>query len=819
MLHQLTLRGWIGTQDHRDKNRRIAEPRKGWASLRRVLPVLAVTMLLPTARLQAAPPDGQITVVTAPVAVAEIADPGAVQTLYLEAVVNGTNTHRLTRVLYEPVTGTLHADRDDLEAAGVRMQRGERGDLDLATLEGVAARYDAAAQQLHLTLQRRRVAPRRISASGQPHHQTESGTGAVINYDLTLDTARIDGGSTTRSAALALDAWAFSPQGRLATTGFVGATSDDGAGTRVLRYETRFERDDPERAMTYALGDVVSGSLSWGRSVRLGGVQIRKDFSLRPDLITDPLLSFEGDAALPSTVDVFIEGARIYSGATESGPFRLENLPVQTGRGTAIVSVEDEAGNITRRELPFFGTRNLLRRGLADFSAEAGFLRQRFGQENTGYGDALALSGTLRFGLTDRVTLEGHAEAVADHRMFGLGASAVVADRAELSFAAGVSRFAGQSGSFGFASMQMGKARGLTLGVSAYRASAGFSDLASAGPVLDGVGASEPVRARDVVTLGIPLNSDNQSLSLSYVHTLRGEDRSRLLSVGYSRHFSSTRASVNLTGTLDMQASDTRLGLSLALPLGRGATGFSRMSTDAGVQIQALRPLSDVIGDTGYEAALSRHRGSTGLELGISRRTRVARLDAEVRSNSSFDQASIRVQGAVLAMDRRFALANRIHDGFALVDVGVADTPVYFQNRAVTRTGRSGRALVTGLSSQNPNRIAIDVEDLPSDAIWTSTAANVVPARRSGVLIDFGASQSGPGDIVHLTRPDGAPVPLGARARAGSGGPEGIVGYDGEVFLPGRNTGSAIHVRGADFTCTAKAPKPDAGGRSKGICR
>ena len=41
-------------------------------------------------------------------------------------------------------------------------------------------------------------------------------------------------------------------------------------------------------------------SLPWSRSMRLGGIQWRKNFALRPDLLTYPVASVRGTAVVPT---------------------------------------------------------------------------------------------------------------------------------------------------------------------------------------------------------------------------------------------------------------------------------------------------------------------------------------------------------------------------------------------------------------------------------------------------------------------------------------------------------------------------------------
>ena len=80
-----------------------------------------------------------------------------------------------------------------------------------------------------------------------------------------------------------------------------------------------------KRMLHLLLGDIITGSkTTWGSSVRLGGFQVQRNYSTRPDLITYPLPQFIGQAALPSTVDLIINGQKTSSTEVQSGPFILK---------------------------------------------------------------------------------------------------------------------------------------------------------------------------------------------------------------------------------------------------------------------------------------------------------------------------------------------------------------------------------------------------------------------------------------------------------------------------------------------------------------
>src|SRR3954465_6114655 len=60
----------------------------------------------------------------------------------------------------------------------------------------------------------------------------------------------------------------------------------------------------------------------------------------------------------------------------------------------------------------------MLRQGLHDFSYEVGKLRHHYAVRSNDYGDWAAVA-THRYGVTDWLTLEGHAEGMADRGNLG----------------------------------------------------------------------------------------------------------------------------------------------------------------------------------------------------------------------------------------------------------------------------------------------------------------------------------------------------------------------------------------------------------------
>ncbi|MBC8036396.1 MAG: fimbrial biogenesis outer membrane usher protein, partial [Rhizobiales bacterium] len=321
--------------------------------------------------------------------------------------------------------GKIASPRSELVELGVAVPGDGAPDemIVLDTLAGVSYVYDESGQSIELELPNSsRLARDLDGGAGGEVVNAESGTGVVLNYtayasagyDIPDVRAASDGGS------LSLDARAFSRFGTLRQTGIIGTTTF--SDFTALRLDTTWTYSDQNSMRSYHLGDIVSGGLNWTRPIRLGGAQVRRNFDLRPDLLTMPLPLIEGSAEVPSTLKVFIGGVQAYSSDVQPGPFRIDSLPVYTRSGTARVVLTDATGREIETEQEFYSSPDLLKQHLYDFSIEAGVVRRDFGNESFGYDDSPVGLASLRYGINDIVTGEAHVEASSSLIDVGVGA-------------------------------------------------------------------------------------------------------------------------------------------------------------------------------------------------------------------------------------------------------------------------------------------------------------------------------------------------------------------------------------------------------------
>lgn len=339
--------------------------------------------------------------------------------LFLELVVNQMSSPELVAV--QQRAGRLYMASADLQAAGLELPDEYGAEVALDSIPGLHSDYDSQGQRLVLQVPPSWLPTQRIgNRQLYPASEAQSSFGALFNYDLYFNDTD-DGG---RYLAAWNELRLFDSWGTLATTGqwrqALGGNDYADSQEGFRRYDTTWRYTDEARLLTLEVGDVLSGALPWTSSVRLGGLQLSRDFAVRPDLVTYPLPAFAGEAAVPSSVDLFINGYKSSSAELQPGPYTLTNVPFINGAGEAVVVTTDALGRQVSTTLPFYVTSNLLQKGLADFSLTAGSLRRDYAIRDFAYGPGVA-AASLRYGLSDSFTLESHAETAESLALGGLG--------------------------------------------------------------------------------------------------------------------------------------------------------------------------------------------------------------------------------------------------------------------------------------------------------------------------------------------------------------------------------------------------------------
>jgi len=750
-------------------------------------------------------------------------DPPALQ---LEVFINDTPTERIG-TFAQLADQKLAATRNELSELGISAPGNGAAD-EMITLDGTPGfvyRYDEPSQRIYFQLNDEQRVRQMYDARGnvEAAAQPRPNLGAVMNYTLFGGVTKSFGpGFTGFSGANAsFDARVFGPYGTLTQSGIVGTTTL--RDMDALRLDTQWTYSDPDSLMSYRAGDTISGGLAWTRPIRLGGLQIQRNFALRPDLVTLPLPSYSGSAAVPSTIDVYVNNIKALSQPVSAGPYQINNLPLLSGGGTARVVMQDAAGREVEASLPYFVSPTLLREGLTDYTFEGGFPRLNYATQSNDYLHKPVASGGLRHGLFDWLTLEAHGEVGAGVLNAGSGAVASLASWGLISLAASASRFDERFGFQGYAAFDT-QLWGVTLHAGSQRTFGAYNDLSGAisrylpmqtsflNAFLQGSSArvsARPPRAIDTISVGFPLPFDKSSINVSFIH-LETYDRQRsgILNVSYSRSLI-WDASLHVTAFTDLaDRKNSGIFAGLSFPLGEQISASSGANHSAGRTngyVDIAKTMQPEPGSYGWRVR-DAEGASPYRNASATYRSSIAQVGGEIRQFGSTVGGTLQAQGAVAAIGGGVFLSNRIDDAFAVVDAGLPSIEVLYENRPVGKTNSDGKILIPGLRSYQKNQVAIDPRDLPINADAPTTQNVVAPTDRGGVVVSFGAKNDNDTAMVIITDKDKKPVAVGSSVRLENSDEMFVVGYDGQAYLKGLGATNTVLVTTEAGECRATFP-------------
>ncbi len=693
--------------------------------------------------------------------------------------------------------------------------------VKLADLPGVQFRYSEANQSLAFEAPDEALIPIVLDTIAAPDpldpDAVQTSTGAVLNYGLFLDASR----AGVRASGQ-YDLRFITPYGVGLTTGFANWRSEEQGGFNHVRLDTQWRYVDVRRVLTMTIGDTIADGGQLSTAYRLAGLQIRRNYNERADLVATALPILTASAAVPSSVDLYINGLRYFSGQVGRGPFEFRSLPNIGGGANATIVLTDASGRETRITKPIFFVPNLLPKGRLAFSAEAGFPRRNYGLRSFDYYPDFAASGTVRYGVTDGFTLIAHAETTSGLLNGGIGGITRLGGWGSLAGGVGLSRFQGRTAMRRQVDVQA-RVAGINFFAGVEDTGRNYRDIASAilTRALLGDDSPEPVPVPDptlpplisfsrrVERVGANFSILRTGVNLNYTHARLRDEEYRIGSVSLFRPlFGRTSAWIN--GYKDFgERGDWGVFAGITAVLGRNTSASASISrTQRGTTLRTRVSRSPglergsfgwtVVGDHILSGPGDDYRAANLRYLAP-----FATIEGGIEQYGNEVHGTAFAEGSIVVMNGLYA-APRIDTSFAVVSGAGPDTPVLSNTRPVTRTNRKGRALVTDLVSLQPNTVSIDPTDLPVDVRPERTEAVVVPAQLGGVVIDFGVKPENAA-IVILVDAQGQLIPVGATVTLQGSDQAAVVGYDGRVYLTDLAEDNQIDVHTEDGAlCSAR---------------
>lgn len=673
----------------------------------------------------------------------------------------------------------------DLQRAGIPPEKLTSPLVNLTRLPQVDVHYDEPGQRLLINvppdwLPLQAIAP----AQENTRYPAQSSRGGLFNYDFY--TTRTDNAGSRLSALHELRL--FGDHGQFSSNGvwlrpLSGTTR--GVQEGYIRYDSGWSNENENQIIRWRVGDLISDALSWSSSVRLGGVQMARDFSVRPDLVTYPLPEFSGQAAVPSTLDLFVNGYRTRQANVQPGPYTLTNLPFVNGAGDAVIVTTDAAGRQVTSTLPFYVSSRLLKPGLSDYAFSAGALRENYGLSSFDYG-AAAASGSFRYGLTRWLTLESHAEGTESLAMGGAGALVNVGSLGVLNGALARSQMADEAGnqySWGY----QYNTSVFSIGTQHTLRTPGFSNLALHG--------NRPGnQASNGSTLSRRSAQYNASLSLSHLGSIGAAfidirsasgERTQLWNLSWSKNLWGN-SSLYVSASRDRQQDAWSGAVSLVIPFadhGSSSLSVERNQQGKNAQRVYLSRAMPSEGGFAWDASWAHQGGPQGDYRQGSLRWRNNKIDTSAGFYGDADNGTQwgEVSGALVLMDNRVFAANQINDAFVLVKTGYPAVNVRYENQSMGRTDNAGYLLVPSISSYYPAKYDIDTLDLPANLTAPRVEQRFAVKRQSGFMLNFPIEPLRAASVI-LHDQHHQPLPVSSQVLR-PGQADAYVGWDGLAYL------------------------------------
>ena len=565
-----------------------------------------------------------------------------------------------------------------------------------------------------------------------------------------------------------------------------------------VRLESKWQYVDPEKIRIYTLGDFISNSPDWGSSVRLAGFQWSSAYSQRGDIVTSALPQFSGSAALPSTLDLYVNQQKIYSGLVPSGPFDIKQLPFISGNEVTLVTT-DATGQQSITKKPYYFSSKILAKGINEFSVDVGVPRYNYGLYSNDYDDATFASGAIRYGYSNSLTLSSGAEASTDGLSnLGTGFAKNVLGIGVINADIAASQYKDENGYSALLGLEGRISKNISFNTSYRKVFDNYFDLARVSQVRylkdNQINAESQnylnysALADEIFRAGINYNFyAGYGVYLGYNQIKYSDNSYKLLST-------------NLSGSLDKNwgfyasaykdyenHKDYGIYFALRYTPSSKVNAITSVSSDSGSlrYRQEIFGLSEPqIGAFGWGGYVERDQDANENNASVyaSYRARAAYLTGHYNRFGDNDQVALSATGSLVAAAGRIFAANEIGDGYAVVTNAGPQSQILNGGVNLGATDKSGRFLIANLRPYMSHHIYLDPSYLPLEWEVSSTNQTAFVGYRQGTLVDFGAHQVISG-LVKLVDQNNSPLMPGYAVRINDQ-QDGVVGYDGEVFIP-----------------------------------
>lgn len=718
------------------------------------------------------------------------AEPPTANTQYLSVTVNHYTYDGLWAI--RVVDNALWIAADDAVKLGIASGQVNADWLNLSALQNIEVDFDSLQQQLSLTVPEQALTHVQ-HLDGQPHATTPAWQQAQPLGNLTLDYSLYSSDTPSQQQT--------SLQSQLQTSGWLPGQLSSSMNSRVqhgqsaegtthTRLMTTWQHDFPQWLTSVAVGDNITTGVSWSRQVRFAGLHLARNFQLDPQLNTAPRAQFSDSVALPSTVDLYIDGLQQSRQQVKPGSYILDTLPTFSGSGQAQVVITDINGQRREVTLDLYGAPDMLAQGVSSSSLDVGWLRKNYAERSNDYAASPLLDAGWRYGMSNNLTVSAHTEQHHDAHNIGVAGDWLISPRAGIiSGHAAASRSPqGEGNKWGIG--YQWNAQGLGFSANTSRSDRDWADLAR-------VSGSLPIRRSDNLWVSQTVSGWG-TLGAGWVR----QDSARYLNASWSKSFHN-RISATLGYTHALSSGDKTVQLMLSIPLGNR----DALSLQAGNQSSRWdyrHQPDNQLG--GWSWQVSQNTGSTSRQehADIGYLGQYGEWHAGVDRDQSSASRYLSGEGSMMLLENHAYALRYNRQGIALVSTnGIRDVPIAVENRRAGKTDENGYLLLTDLPRYHNARISLDPLNLPPEVVTPFTEILAQPGMTTAVKVDFQVHRA---RLVTAQLRDRQRQPIAVGSSVSYTGGESIVGRDGFIWLESPPMPGTLSIHTPSGPCEVTLP-------------
>lgn len=635
--------------------------------------------------------------------------------------------------------------------------------LSLRSMQGVVFEFQEDAVVLRITADPHLLLSQSFGAGGlrdRPRGGMPVGNSAFLNYALTVS------GQAQSQTTLGIATELGIRAGDYLLLSDAATVQQADGGRRSVRLASSITHDDRQELRRTVIGDFFTPSRDFNTGLNLGGVSVSKLYSLNPYFVQFPTHSVGGTVAVPSELEVYLDGQRIRLERVQPGEFEVSNILAYGGARNVQVVLRDAFGRVQQLNYSFYFSDQPLRQGLHEYSYGIGAIRRAYGVESNRYGP-LALSLFHRYGASDWLTMGWRAEASSKLINTGPLATLVAGSAGTISMAFTASSIDGQGGTAALAAYNY-QGRRWSIGLSHRRdwgtyVALGDPPFASNRRSEGSISASYSFQQRGTV-----------AASHSFLRTLTGSNAApaagasgrpyamslliprRVSSLSYSTPLISGRATLSATLSSTKQEGSARrteafVGVIVFLQKDYSVAAGHRSSREqhtTSFQLTKRQPVGEGLG---FIAAAERIGGADGRSVNLTSNVQynapsaILRADLGRHTDSrgrSREDYRLSVAGGVGYAGGQVALGRPVTESFGIVKVGeLPGVVISLNGQSMGKTDEQGKLFIPTLASFYDNEIALSAADVPIEYSFSTMKKTIAPAARSGVYLQFEVSR------------------------------------------------------------------------------